>query len=384
MVASIISAFGNGRDLFRRMAGKKSKRKGREPTSSEEEAWLQDSLHHRPLEIQRSYQHHVSRHGHRYEIGDSIAHTSLAHTLLMLNSGLIKLINQALSKDSKDNLSRRSLLSLSEVAAADTLNALSQLSLRLNSQSHLTLQAPPRPPKEKPQRKEDVSPDLKLKGGKGSASPKKRPGPTPLLIRGGWVRPKTSSVVSTSSSKSGKSSTSKHQRSKSEPVVPKSSSKPPQSPTKAPKPTEDVAGTHEPSVLKKRSSLDVRHSQRPPSMLIVPSDLFLPQSQGQAFQEHESPPPRPPKIPLHSRPNPNLHARPKSSGTMRSASTKIGEIPEDRFSRTLKPVEEQSYDPRLVQYLMSTPDGMAPEQPKKRGRGFRFWKKDETQAVAAY
>jgi hypothetical protein len=403
-------------DLFRRMAGRKPKKRGREPTWSEGEAWLRESLQNRPVQIQRSYHQHVSRHGHRYEIGDSIAHTSLAHTLLTLNSGLIRLINQALSKEpKKDDLSRRSLLSLSEMAAADTLNALSQLSLRLASQSQLTLPAPmPQASKEKADQKQE----LKLKGGASKAPTKKRPGPSPLLVRGGWVRPKTSSVVSSSSSKSGseKAKPSNHQRSKSESAVSKpaakkqaaSSPKLPQSST----PQKSQAASPLP---RQRSQSDLPRPERLPSMFIVPSDLFLQQSQiyeepqGLYYSQHPaqqqypiqqpvpSSPPRPPKIPLHTRPNPNPQpqsTRPKSSGTLRSASTKIGEIP-DRTSHHLHTVQEQAFDPRLVEYIMSTPDGASPdvaphmvtiEQAKirKRGRGFRFWKKEIGEPVAAY
>ena len=415
MVASIISAFGNGKDLLRRMVGKKAKRKGREPTCLEEEAWLRDSLHHRPLEIERAYKHNISRHGPRYEIGDTIAHTSLAHTLLTLNSGLIRLINQALGKDTKvDAMSRRALLSLSEIAASDTLNALSQLSLRLSAQSQLSLQAPPRPPKVPEKKDEQKTGTTNLRGGKGATSPKvaaakvskMRPSPSPLLVRGGWVRPKTSSVVSTSTTSSKSSSSSRHkadaaprhQRSKSETALPKQAKKisPATSPGQA-HAVPAMSNTDEHHHRRHRSTSEVPRPHRQPSMLIVPSDMFLPQSY--LTEEPQQAPPRPPKIPFHTRPvtdtavprpNPSAAPRPKSSGTMRSASTKIGEIPDSRFPSLLQPVQEATYDPRLVEYIMSTPEGPPPEQQKerKRGKGFRFWKskneREESRMVAAY
>ena len=361
VVASIISAFGNGMDVFRRIAGKKPKRRGREPTYSEEELWLRDSLDRRPREISDAYRKSVSRHGHRFEIGDSLAHTSLAHTLLVLNSGLINLINHALSTNSKKkDISRRSLLNLSEVAAADTLNALSQLSLRLSSQSQLNLPAPLRGTKTREQ---------KSKSKKEAAPVKKRPGPTPLLVRGGWVRPKSGSVVSASSARS-KNSGGKHTRSKSEPVVRTT----PKSPPVAHEPT-----VSQPEPVRRLSSHEHRRPERQPSMLVVPSDFFLPLHEEP--QSYEVPPPRPPKIPLHSRPNPTNRPRPPSQGTMMTMSTKIGEIPDRRTPTFAQEVQ----DPRLVQYLTTLPDTFTEEQPKKLKRGFKFWKKSEkSPEIAAY
>ena len=368
VVASIISAFGNGKDLFRRMSGKKLKRKGREPTYSEQELWLRDSLDRRPREIRDSYSKSVARLGHKFEIGDSTAHTSLAHTLFMLNSGLINLINQALSTDlKKKDLSRRSLLNLSELAAAETLNALSQLSLRLHSRSQLHLRAPKKDSRDV--KASDSNPNRKQE----ESSLKKRPAPAPLLVRGGWVRPKSGSVVSSSSEKS-RSGGAKHVRSQSEPVVPRLSK------VLVPEARPTTLPTIHARYL---SSDDDRRAERQPSMLLVPSDYFGPMhKEAQSYQE---PPPRPPKIPLHSRPDPNYRPRPPSQGTCMTTSTKIGEIPEPRPSRPPATLSRQVHDPRLVQYLTTLPDGLPEEEPKKRGRGFKFWKRsDRIPAVEAY
>lgn len=367
VVSSIISAFGNGMDLFRRLTGKKSKRRGREPTYSEEELWLRDSLDRRPREIRDSYDRSVARLGHRFEIGDTIAHTSLAHTLLVLNSGLINLINQALSADSKRNLSRRSLLNLSEVAAADTLNALSQLSLRLSSQSQLTLPPPQRDHKDKGQGRKTKS---KSKSKDDGAPTKKRPGPVPLLVAGGWVRPKSGSIVSASST--GSKGGARHARSKSESAVSKVSKAPLREARQEIMPPIDHA--------RQQSWPESRQPQRQPSMLVVPSDFFLPFSEEP--QSYETPPPRPPKIPLDSRPNPGFRPRPPSQRTFMTVSTKIGEIPEGR-SQPMPTFSKEVQDPRLVQYLTTLPGGDMEEEPRKKVRGFRFWKKTEKTPVAA-
>ena len=361
VVASIISAFGNGMDLFRRMAGKKSKRKGREPTYSEEEAWLRDSLDRRPREIRDSYTKSVTRLGHRFEIGDTLAHTSLAHTLLVLNSGLINLINQALSTDSKKkDISRRSLLHLSELAAADTLNALSQLSLRLSSQSKLSLRAPIRATREV------KSKDSKQGPKRDTTPPKKRPGPAPLLVRGGWVRPKGGSTVSTASSSKSKGSDGgkKHSRSMSEPAAQTAA----QVSSSQPLPAMPFT-----SHARHQSLHETRPPERQPSMRLVSSDYFLPLHAEP--QSYEMPPPRPPKIPLHSRPDPSHRPRPPSQGTFMTTSTKIGEIPERSRSQSIPTFSSQVQDPRLVQYLTTLPDGLIEEEPKRKGRGFKFWKK---------
>ncbi len=368
MVASIISAFGNGMDLFRRMTGKKAKRKGREPTYSEQELWLRDSLDKRPREIRDSFNTSVAKLGHRFEIGDSIAHTSLAHTLLVLNSGLINLINQALSIDTKKkDLSRRSLLNLSELAAADTLNALSQLSLRMSSRSHLNLSVPTQDTRaiklkdSNPKRRQDES------------SSKNRPSPAPFLVRGGWIRPKSGSVVSSSSEKS-RTAGAKHSRSKSESAVPKISKEP------------FIEGRHTippPNHPTHQSVNYIHRPERQPSMLILPSDFFAPLHEEP--QSYQTPPPRPPKIPLHSRPDPSYRPRPPSQGTCMTTSTKIGEIPEARRGQPLPTFSSQVQDPRLVQYLTTLPDGLPEDEIKKKGRGFKFWRKSEKMpAIEAY
>ena len=371
------------------MTGQKLKRKGREATLSEKEAWLRNSLHHRPREIQDSYNRSVARLGSRFKAGDSTAHTSLAHTLLVLNSGLINLINHALSGDSKKHdATKMSLLSLSEGAAVASLAALSQLSLRIEKppRPQRTLKAPdttrnsstrekkPSPPK--------ISDALKI-----FEPPKKRPGPAPLLVRGGWVRPKTTSVVS-SSSKSDKTTTStKHQRSRSESAVRQAST-----PKKHTRSHLSMLATSNPAPglmrseqLHQRALSESHAPQRQPSMLLVPSDFFLPLSEEPQSYANFAPPPRPPKIPLHSRPDPSSRARPTSAATFMTSSTKIGEIPDTRFHRPSYTIEEQVNDPRLVQYLSHPKPAVPQEEPRRKGRGFKFWKREETrQPLSAF
>ncbi|OJD15427.1 hypothetical protein AJ78_04327 [Emergomyces pasteurianus Ep9510] len=167
VVSSILSAFGNGRDLFSRIQQKKDlKRRGTDkskrdlkphgsrkkkrrntndaavpaPGEDIDDLRIQASLEQRPAEIKREYDKNVQRLGERFKKGDELAQGSLAHTLLVLNAGLMKLIASCLSSDGQGynragTLDRRSLLSLSDSAAVDAITALDELRQRLISAS---------------------------------------------------------------------------------------------------------------------------------------------------------------------------------------------------------------------------------------------------------
>ncbi|KLJ08074.1 hypothetical protein EMPG_16476 [Blastomyces silverae] len=167
VVTSILAAFGNGRDLFNRIQQKKdlkrtgtdkskrnlrthgSRKKRRRntndaavPVRSEDidDLRIQASLERGPTEIKKEYDQSVQRLGERFKKGDELAHGSLAHTLLILNAGLMKLIASCLSSDGQGyncagTVDRRSLLSLSDSAAADAITALDELRQRLISAS---------------------------------------------------------------------------------------------------------------------------------------------------------------------------------------------------------------------------------------------------------
>ncbi|EHY59769.1 hypothetical protein ABEF92_008513 [Exophiala dermatitidis] len=222
VVASIISAFGSGMEILHRLGvgkHKKSRCRARPPQPWEEAEWesVQESLQSRPLQIKHEYDQSVGRFGRRFEVGDSTAHSSLAQTLLVLNTGLIKLINHALSDNqSKENVmsSNKALFSLSEAAASDTMAALEQLRTRLS------VMAPRRPlvriPLQNHQAEEEEEGQNRIgrhdrhhqthqESSLSLSLPEKRPqqqqqsrASTALLVRGGWVRSKnggTSSVV---------------------------------------------------------------------------------------------------------------------------------------------------------------------------------------------
>lgn len=377
VVASILAAFGSGMDVFCRLGGKKRKSRARLARPSEEEEWLRQSLEHRPLEIRKEYDQNRARFGRQFEVGDSAAHSSLAHTLLVLNTGLINLINHALSGDSKTkSMSRKALFTLSETAAMDTMTALGQLSSRLSlaSQSRLALETTEL---RRSHRKHGHHKERK----NSSLSPWKqaRPPPSPLLVRGGWVRSRSgSSVVSGATARRAREEQAeKHHGSKSDSAALKSASQSKPSATRrATERSEASARTckcadeqlEEPREFDKNKSETHSKPQRQPSMLIVPSDFFdSPQS-----QVHD-PPPRPPKIPLHARPNPRPHRmRPASTATFMTTSTKIGEIHESRWPDTV--LSPEMADLRRMPYTIPPP--LESTEPKKK-KGLKFWKRED-------
>lgn len=364
IVSSIITALGSGLNIFHRISGKKRKSNARLPRPSEEEEWLRQSLTTRPVQIRNEYDQSVAKHGNRFEIGDEVAHSSLAHTLLVLNTGLVNLINHTLSAGPRKKIaSRQTLYDLSETAALDTMTALGQLSSRLSIARQLRLPAEAgqaRPGYQTGHHKKD------------KPSTTSRPSPSPLLERGGWVRSKSgSSVVSAAAARKARGSQpQRHGRSKSESNLSESAN------VQNRKDVEkDDNSSPCPDKRRNHQPWGEANTQRPPSMLLVPSDFFdQPYTDLQEQHQPPPPPPRPPKIPLGTSDNRRLRrrgGRPVSTMTFMTTSTKIGEIPESR-------VQNQVYsdEPRVGLVSTAVHPALEDSQPKKR-KGFRFWKKDD-------
>jgi hypothetical protein len=384
IISSIVSAYNSGLDVFKRLKCKKRSKPSKDTKTAHDEALLQSSLQYRPRDIRIVYDNNVKQFGHRFEIGDTIAHSSLAHTLLVLNSGLVGVLNSSISDDVvKRRQSRRSLLGISEVAAADALYALGQLNYRLTTyQSQIPVSLPMRVAEPKAKRTShtrkpsktivDIQVDPKVKTRAENN----------LLVRGGWVRPcpprtKSGSTVSTATSSRNTSTTKlaelnrspkgsprpRHSRAHSAPMssVP---IVPPQ-----PQPMAELPGDNQPR--RRHHSPEHRRIHREPSMLIMPADIFESQL--------DLATPRPRKIPLHSRPTSTIarpstgtRPRPPSVATFMSASTKIGEIPESRWPDRIPQAGEAL---RPLPYVLPPPLNIE-ELPRKK-KGLRFWKKSE-------
>jgi hypothetical protein len=386
IVASIVSAYHSGLDVFRKVkCKKKGKSSKTDKKTEQEEALLQMSLSHRPRDIRTAYESKVAVHKERFEIGDTIAHSSLAHTLLVLNSGLISILNSTLSNDvAKRRQSQRSLLNLSEVAAAQALEALALLDARLRTYQPRILKSTMLPTDEpqKKRRTHSKTPSKSIADIKIDPKVKSRAEKN-LVSRGGWVRPPIASRAKSGSydvtvASSRNSSTTKladHKRCKSmasgnaSPPEDRSSKGSPRpghrrtesSPAIPSQPIAELPSETRPQ--QRHHSSEHHRLPREPSMIIVPSDFF--ESQLELSIQ------RPPTVPLHSRPSMSTtpptvtQPRPISVATFLSASTKIGEIP-SRPDAELRPMP----------YTIPPPLNIEDVSPKKR-RGLRFWKKSE-------
>ncbi|KIW21280.1 hypothetical protein PV08_01860 [Exophiala spinifera] len=373
VVSSIITALGNGLDIFHRLSGKKRKSNARLPRPSEEEEWLRQSLETRPRQIRNEYDQSVAKHGNRFEIGDEIAHNSLAHTLLVLNTGLVTLINHALSGGTRKNVvSRKTLYDLSETAALDTMTALGQLSSRLSIARQLI--SPSEAGKDRTGHRTGHRKKHKPSG-LSTTSTTGRPPLSPLLVRGGWVRSKSgSSVVSAAAARKARGlQPQNHSRSQSELNLSRSKD------GRIGKDDEKLnSSSTSPDEGKKRHERRTRDEtklQRQQSMLLISSDLLdQPHTALQQQQKQQRLSPRPSTIPLESDDNQRSrhgNGRPISTMTFMTASTKIGEIPESRFQNQIYSVEPKGGAlPTVVHPTLE-------DIPPKKKKGFKFWKRED-------
>lgn len=361
VVASILAALNNSINIFQRLGGKKKRKTNARPARpSEEEEWQERSLTNRPSEVKHRYDSHVSKHGHRFEVGDETAHFSLAHTLLVLNTGLVNFLNHALSKDSNTrNASRRALFNLSETATMETLTALGQLSSRLS----ISLSPEARPGHVE----EEATKHHRRRRRHSPSGPSghSRPHISPLLVDGGWVRSKSgSSVVSRAEARRARNTMEESSsRSKSTPSLLKTSMPQPNvSGDTRERRRKDGGPRHERPTIPE----GIPQLQSQPSLLLVSADSL----------EHHFPqtanPGRLQKTP-HTRVDVRPKTRPISTATFLTTSTKIGEIPESKWhDRVLSPEELAS---RKMPYIVPPP--LDAGEPRKKTKGFKFWKRDE-------
>ncbi|KAH7401509.1 hypothetical protein BKA66DRAFT_508027 [Pyrenochaeta sp. MPI-SDFR-AT-0127] len=142
-VSNLIQAFTNGLNIFKRLRERRRKRKARkenqvvDPTTSAE-LQLSKSLRKGPGELAERYAEcYHSGIGPRFAKGDSIAHASLAETLIKLNTGLVSIIASFLNHDHKSgkghlDLDYKSLTNLSDASRREALHSMTQLYQRLS------------------------------------------------------------------------------------------------------------------------------------------------------------------------------------------------------------------------------------------------------------
>ena len=180
VIRDILDAFSNGLHIVKGNRRKHKRRNSQHTKDVDREKQARESLTTRPQQIQKAYEESVVKHGRRFEVGDSTSQNGLAQILLRLNTGLIKLLNQALSSDKASRTtSETGIFSLSEAAAIDTLSVMSELSVRLLSTSRIDLGVSVHRDEYKATARKSGSPQ-------GVAQDCRRPPATPLLQYGGW------------------------------------------------------------------------------------------------------------------------------------------------------------------------------------------------------
>jgi len=146
IVASIVTAFENAMAISKRIqhdskpkrAHKKNADVNHNHHGAEEtEDRLRLSLQTGPKIINSEYRKNTRRFGSKYRRGDDIARYSLTLTLIALDTGLVKIRSIIMSDDSslRNELARRSLLSLSENSASDAVSCLEELRQRIATSS---------------------------------------------------------------------------------------------------------------------------------------------------------------------------------------------------------------------------------------------------------
>ncbi|KAF2121802.1 hypothetical protein BDV96DRAFT_681872 [Lophiotrema nucula] len=392
-VSNLIHAFTNGLDIFKRFRERRRKRKSKhhktkeDPTSGAE-LQLSNSLRRGPADIQSNYEKHLSKAGDRFAKGDAIAHASLAETLLKLNTGLIGIIHAFLNQDSKDrhlNLDYNSLTSLSDASRAEAVHSLDQLYQRLsksnlqlyrvgacprcNSMKHHNCSGgaidAPRKSSQPEKRRRNASRSRSSSGPTVARVPVKSTSQTHLVV----VRPKTTRKGSSSSA----STTKTQSTATSSPYAsPLGSPLPQYSPTDPYPPKQQTQGE---GGRKRAGSFD---GPRPTTW---PNPL-PPNMQNYTFGVTMPAPIPPPKIPLTQRsppprekntPSPSVSpARRRidkvtpSTYTFASDSTKLGEIPQNKWTSPWNYAEAERMNAKALAngYPQFQTVG---EKPKKKG-----------------
>ena len=432
LIGSIIIAFANGLEIWKRMKARKSS--GRSQPKRHELTSLalkiQKSLQHRPEQILAEYRKSYVFFGDRFAVGDGEAQNSLNSTLLSLNTGLIHVMSQSMSSRPADTISSRtSLLSLIEAAATESLQALGQLRARLylackekpsSTGESLVKLAHHTSPKalSAPKNKSRTKSTQRIQARERAHRQKSSPTFLPSRV---WVRPREGSSTARSSS-SGISSISKAARHKKfsplrHRLAAVDGQKKSTNNITQPSRLSASVGAHDKfgsttsqSSPQRRSSPLVFPSEdrsqpradapnRQPSMLIVSPEaltdiqaaaLASQGSPGQSFHRYShsatwkaSELPSMPAVPS-SKVNIKMRYRPPSSATVKTfttTSTKIGEIPPSRCLTKAEQLPQSERDRLLSQNtdtMCTSGQSAIPQIQQKNHRWamMKFWKKN--------
>ncbi|KAF2204095.1 hypothetical protein GQ43DRAFT_469359 [Delitschia confertaspora ATCC 74209] len=141
-VSSILEAFSNSLDIFKRLRERHRNRKGRKSgkkggsSASTAETQLNDSLSKAPEDIRQEYSRNYDKSGERFAKGDTPSQVALTETLLKLNTGLVSIIATFLDHKNPSGthlaLDFKALTMLSDTSKEDVIKALNDLAWRLS------------------------------------------------------------------------------------------------------------------------------------------------------------------------------------------------------------------------------------------------------------
>lgn len=294
-----------------------------------------------------------------YSTKTGTAQLSLSEILLVLNTGLIKVICAATSDNLQDRqLSRRLLLELSEATGKDAVKALRQLRERLSGHDNTTIPLTIKPADASAQGQVNQR-ATNSDGTRNSACRKKPVGaprrtqrPKPCrsaTVRIAWVRPLKGKVSASQAKVANSRSNHSFPNSETKGTVPEIISQPKPS---AKRTNSAISAVSELRRMPyEETGKESAHSQA--SMMTLDqttSKRGLVQKEVHEGQRSARSPPVPPKIPLNSQcesppvppkdPIVKISRRPVSTYSFMSDSTKVGEIPEHKLPAWAPPPED--------------------------------------------
>ncbi|CZT03610.1 uncharacterized protein RAG0_10330 [Rhynchosporium agropyri] len=311
-VSSLLDAFARGIAII--TAHRKRRKNGRIPIdqlSKSAETHLSQSLKQNWTEVRDAYGKDLGRFGPGFADGDAEARSSLQAIMFRLNAGFVSVIER-FTKGRSNSADYEVLLNLSNSSRLEAISAFQQLSHRL---SHPSLALPPGPRKSNykssaAHRGKKITAPSSAKHSKRAHHSAKSPfepsiSITPLgpVSPDGWVRPKAGRKLSLESRSSGPSTPNK-QRSSSKPLAPLA-----------------------PSAVPCPASVTRTSPPRPTNQSHLPSPNSL---ESHPYKNADvSMPAQPHRLHTHV---PRADQR-ESFMSFASDSTKLGEIPEDKWAR---------------------------------------------------
>jgi hypothetical protein len=405
-VRSIVAAFASGLEIFKKIRRRRRKKTSNNTTSSisQQELQLGRSLRKGSKDVLDYYERGHQTAGDKFARGDTAANTSLAATLLKLNTGLVNIISSFL-RPGRENftLDCKSLASLSDASRADAIDAMNQLYIRL-SQSSLSLPSCTKCHSLKTQGEKRQKPSSKITNKSLSTEkkkqypriqaryPERRASPNALRVATiarvpmdgssqsqlAIVRPRnrrTSSSMSSASSKSGTSDSSVS----SAQTTPNDNALMSSTPAKSMSPAPPYTALPD-STLSHRIDVSQRKTIQPPNYYARVQTIHSPSpiNESEMWESHLTY--LHPRNRASSTAPPDLtSSRPRnkrqSTYSFASDSTKLGEIPLSKWAQPFDFAEMEKLNHQLANTMLQDDSNESLEQTKKSRGIFGFFKK---------